>query len=362
MRYIYVILTILMLSLVCNAESSPNVPPTLPASPNTALTQPPSLLQALPPIQTGLKVPPPPTMSSDEIVRAERDAYKEIVKAHQETLTTIKWAIGIIGSLILVLVGYVVFKNNKEYKDALEQAKEARNDAKEACKEARHWESESKQILESIDKQVKEELENIKKQSQEAIQDISNQTQKEALASKLWNDALGLHNEGKYGEASDKYAEVVKLKPDMYEAYFSWGYTLADWAEIDGNEELFKEACDKYADVVKLKPDMYEAYNNWGYALTKWAQLKSGKPEYTDLLNQAEEKGLKAESLKKGSSAYNLACVYALKGNMDECRKWLLIGRKTGTLPTRETVMEDKDLDIVRNEDWFKEIKWKGEK
>lgn len=80
------------------------------------------------------------------------------------------------------------------------------------------------------------------------------------------------------------------------------------------------------------------------------------------MLKQAEEKELKMESLKKGSAAYNLACIYALRGNKEECRKWLLTGQEAGTLVTRDHAMKDSDLDSVRNEPWFKEIKWKGEK
>ncbi|MCJ7778440.1 MAG: tetratricopeptide repeat protein [Sedimentisphaerales bacterium] len=441
MRYIYVILTVLVLSSACKSQSSPNTPAqipsaTLPASPNT-----PTVVQPTPPPKTIQ----PTTSHSDEATRVERDAYKEVVKAHQETLNTIKWAIGIIGPLILVLVGYVVFKNNKEYKDALEQAKEARNDAKEACKDARHWESESKRILENIDKQVKAELETIEKRGKESVREIVAQTQTEIRRGELWSNALNLDNKGKYDEASDKYAELVKLRPDDYLAYTSWGTSLVDWARLKKDEKLFElacqkfqqatsinphmrdaycnwgaaleewaeikddeklfeqacqkseqainidpnmyeayinwgsalgyigklkndeklleQACQKYEKAIKIKPDKYEAYNNWGNAFLELAKLKKSTPErYGNLLKQAEEKCLKAESLKKGSAAYNLACIYALRGDKGKCREWLLTGQEASMLPPRDHAMKDNDLASVRNEPWFKEIKWKGEK
>jgi tetratricopeptide (TPR) repeat protein len=177
----------------------------------------------------------------------------------------------------------------------------------------------------------------------------------------LWSDALRLYNEGKYEDTCDKYTELVKIKPDDHMAYNNWGNALGDWAKLKGDEKLFEQACQKYEQAIKIKPDMHEAYNNWGDTFTDWAQLKIGTPEYEVLLKQAEGKCLKAESLKKGAGAYNLACVYALRGDKEQCRKWLLVGQETGTLPTRSEAMKDSDLDIVKGEPWFKEIKWKGE-
>jgi hypothetical protein len=78
------------------------------------------------------------------------------------------------------------------------------------------------------------------------------------------------------------------------------------------------------------------------------------------LLTEAKDKCLEAESIKTGSAAYNLACVYSLLGDKAQCQKWLKVGEKAETLPTRNHAMSDTDLETVRNEEWFKQIHWAG--
>jgi len=362
MRHIYIILTVLILSSACNAESSPNTPPVVQPTPLPTTIQ-------------------PTTSHSDETIQAERDAYKEIVKAHQETLNTIKWGIGIIGTLVLALMGYALFKDKKEYDKAVQGAEKA-------CEKAEKWEEKARNlcdeidtlgkaklveiekmieqkaqaVLDSIDKKAEAKLKNIGEKTQKSTQEIDAKAKKQMRITALWNDALRLQNEGKYEEACDKYAELIKLNPDDHWAYNNWGTALTELARIKENEELFKDAYGKYAKAVEIKSDYHLAYNNWGGNLLYWARLKIGTPEYEDLLKQAEEKCLKAESLKKGEGAYNLACLYALRNNKEECRKWLLVRQETGTLPERNQAMKDSDFENVKNEQWFRAIKWKGEK
>lgn len=125
-------------------------------------------------------------------------------------------------------------------------------------------------------------------------------------------------------------------------------------------EELFKQALEKYKKAIEIKPDYYFGYNNWGNTLFYLAKLKGGK-DAEDLLKQAEEKCLKAESIKTGEGAYNLACVYAYRGDEDKCQELLKVGEKAETLTTREHAMADDDLKSVRDKDWFKKLRWKGE-
>ncbi|MFZ5887079.1 MAG: TPR end-of-group domain-containing protein [Chloroflexota bacterium] len=164
--------------------------------------------------------------------------------------------------------------------------------------------------------------------------------------------------DGLYKEACEKYAEAVKIKPEDHEAFNNWGNALYSWAqgraggEADG---LYKEACEKYAEAVKIRPDMHEAFNNWGNALLWWYRIVSEERK-AEILKQARDVLLETEKILEGRGSYGLACVYALSGNEEECRRWLIKSKDKGELPTLEHLQEDSDLDSVRETQWFKEF------
>ncbi|MFQ5796876.1 MAG: hypothetical protein ACE5JP_17785 [Candidatus Bipolaricaulia bacterium] len=98
-----------------------------------------------------------------------------------------------------------------------------------------------------------------------------------------------------------------------------------------------------------------EVLINWSTMLIVQARTKAGE-EANLLLAQAKEKSLRAEDIKPGSGAYNLACVSALEGDEAGCREWLEKSQKLGTLPDREHLMSDPDLESVRESEWFKKL------
>lgn len=222
-----------------------------------------------------------------------------------------------------------------------------------------------------------------------------------------WGTSLGRQAEGKSGneveallrEACDKHARAIQIRPDLYDAWNNWGTALDRQASgKDGSERetLLKAACEKYERASTIKPEENSAWRNWGIALDLQAKGKTGEEKVAllkvacekyekaveakpdddvawhnwgnDILElakepadardpshflSAREKCLRAEQIRKGSGAYNLACISALMEAVEDCRTWLTVARETGTLPTADHLSHDSDLDSVRALPWF---------
>ena len=345
----------------------------------------------------------------------ENQVLKYAVKSYEESIVTLRWAIGGVVTLIGILaaaVGYVVVRYSREYKEAV-------SEAREASKEASRYAEKAEEKLAEIDKKVEDKLKEIDNKGQAQIDKLikvadkrREESRKEAERQRkvieLWNkgsrafkdedyesaaksfqqivedfkeeDAAAYYNWGtalahlagrKEGEVAErlfaevigKYEKAVAIKPDWHEACNGWGAALIELAKRkkgDEAERFFAEAFGKFEKAVAIKPDYYDAYSNWGAAFLYLAKRKKGE-EQKALLEKTREKCLKAESIKRGAGAYNLACVNCLLGDEEECRRWLKVGEEEGTLVTRKEAMKDEDLESVRNKEWFKGIRWKGE-
>lgn len=165
---------------------------------------------------------------------------------------------------------------------------------------------------------------------------------------------------GNYPESTKWYEEAYKLKPDDPDALFF----LANAYSIQGSSttgniafEHFTVASGTYKEVLQLKPDFLNAFINDGVVLYEKSKMKEGK-ERDDLINEAKVQFLKAESIKTGSGAYNLARVDAFQNNEEECRKWLELGGREGTLPQKKYADNNPYFDSMREKEWFKQIRW----
>ncbi|PXX77026.1 TPR end-of-group domain-containing protein [Rivihabitans pingtungensis] len=116
-------------------------------------------------------------------------------------------------------------------------------------------------------------------------------------------------------EAGKRYAQALKIKPDMHEAAYNWGYALAQEAQALAASDLpaarvrWQQAGERYAQALEIKPDKHEAAYNWGWALTQEAQAlaASDLPAARALWQQAGERYAQALEIKpdKHEAAYN---------------------------------------------------------
>ncbi len=252
--------------------------------------------------------------------------------------------------------------------------------ANDYCEQALKIEPRNATVLKSLGAVLSEEAKS--KHAEDAYKLLAQASEKYEIALKLepnyydawneWGNCLleqamikpGGEADNLLTQAYEKYKKALAIKPDCYEAWINWGGALSEQAKTKRGEEadkLFNQAYEKYEKSLSIESEYFGTINNWGAALLYQAQNKAGN-EKAILLGQAEEKLKKADSLKAGSSAYNLACLYAVLDDEENCEKWLKIGEEVDNLPRRGLAISDADLKSVCGKEWFKKIRWSDDK
>ena len=72
-----------------------------------------------------------------------------------------------------------------------------------------------------------------------------------------------------------------------------------------------------------------------------------------ELYSLAQEKFMLAESIQKGCASYNLACLYSVRNDKQQCQEALEKARDNGNLPDEQDIVNDSDLGNVQGEEWF---------
>jgi tetratricopeptide (TPR) repeat protein len=161
-----------------------------------------------------------------------------------------------------------------------------------------------------------------------------------------------------YISAYEGFANVVKGDLVTGEALFNWGFALLHQAKSKSEDEgvkLYLDAISKFTFCSLVTPDHLGAAIDGGVAYMDLARILGveGSDELYDLAGEFFEN---AERIQQGSAAYNLACIYALRGQKDACLEALELSKESGSLPAVEDMKNDSDLVKVKNMPWFKEF------
>lgn len=107
-----------------------------------------------------------------------------------------------------------------------------------------------------------------------------------------------------------------------------------------------------------LQEEIERIYKEAERRLTYGGKKGTDIPADAGLEEEEETTETKAdeEELPKGYKEYNLACMAAMRGNEEECKKWLnaleeIEAYKDGHI--WETWLTDPDLDMMRERQWF---------
>lgn len=154
------------------------------------------------------------------------------------------------------------------------------------------------------------------------------------------------------------YAEVLHDDPLRAAALYHWGFTLLHHAKTKSGDEaikLYEDCIAKFSFCMLIDPNYMGAAIDGGVAYMDLARLKGVAPT-DELYEMARKQFEKANSIQAGTASYNLACIYGLRGDGEACLKALQNAKDKGSLPDAQDILNDPDLDSVKNQGWFLEF------
>lgn len=161
-----------------------------------------------------------------------------------------------------------------------------------------------------------------------------------------------------YRGAYQGFASVIADNLLFSEALYNWGFALLHEArskDADEAIEIYEDAISKFSFCLLTSTNYLGAAIDGGVAFMELARISpdAAKP---DLYGLAEDFFEKAGNIQKGSAAYNLACVYALRGDEPACQQALQTAKEFGSLPDEQNILQDEDMNNVKNTQWFKDF------
>jgi len=181
-----------------------------------------------------------------------------------------------------------------------------------------------------------------------------------SLASVLWRRSK-LHpgEEGirLLGQAEDWVGKALHLKPADPTAILSRACVLFSRTyRLPGGESARRvDAAARELAAMKPGDDPDMLLLARGVMLWNQARCSAGD-ESTRLLREARDKLVEAASRRAPSAEYNLGCVCARLGELEESRQWLEKSREPGILVSRAQMATEQDLEGVRDCDWFQKM------
>lgn len=186
---------------------------------------------------------------------------------------------------------------------------------------------------------------------------------KSTLNAAIKKTAEARENEGEKADhlfttAYEAFAAVVEGDLVRGEALYNWGFSLLHQAKNKSEDEsikLYLSAITKFSFCLLVAPNHLGAAIDGGVAYMDLARILE-VDAHDELYDLAGEFFENAERIQRGSAAYNLACVYGLRGQEDACAEAFSLSRECGSLPNVDDILNDSDLAKVKNTKWFIEF------
>lgn len=161
-----------------------------------------------------------------------------------------------------------------------------------------------------------------------------------------------------YKGAYQGFASVIADNLMFSEALYHWGFALLHEARskpVAEAIEIYEDAISKFSFCLLTSTNYLGAAIDGGVAFMELARISPDDGK-ASLYGLAEDFFEKACKIQKGSAAYNLACISALRGDEAACQQFLQQAKEHGSLPDADNILQDEDMDNVKQTEWFKEF------
>jgi hypothetical protein len=159
-------------------------------------------------------------------------------------------------------------------------------------------------------------------------------------------------------DAYQDFADVMTGDSLRATTLYHWGVTLLHQAKgmtPPENINIFRNAIAKFSFCMTIDPNYLAAAIDAGVACMDLARAR-GVPVTDELYEMAKRQFEKANTIQTGSAAYNLACIHGLRGENDASLAALHIAKEHGSLPDKDVILNDPDMENVVKQKWFKDF------
>ncbi len=258
-----------------------------------------------------------------KLIDGKLESFENRVDGLQWTITTVLTSMGI----ILAVLGLFVFKQGKEYKEAVARAEKEADKAKASAKNAKEWEEKARDRFDSINPKVEELLKEIEEKGNKKIENLIKEADIQRMESQ---------------KQANKQRSLTEMETEASTAY---------------NMRDYKAAAENYQQIHEMYGlERRPLFNMLGSSFLNWAGTIEKGVKQIQLANEAIKNYLKAEGFTEGTAAYNIACCYAILDEPEKCKEWLNTAKRTDKLISLERAKTDRDLKKYAKEGWFKQI------
>jgi tetratricopeptide (TPR) repeat protein len=158
-------------------------------------------------------------------------------------------------------------------------------------------------------------------------------------------------------EARKKLVAANKIAPDNVTTLRGLGITLSTQARTLNGEDALRTLSDGatlFERALELDPENRGVIQS--YLNNRLLQIHHLAPEERKTALDGAERLAERLTNLTGKASYNKACIYAYRGDVEASLNELKACIRDDTLPSREHIQEDKDLEILRDQPEFEMV------